>query len=196
MKRPKPSYRERYRTDPAYRAAMLEAMRLAYAADKRWGSLKVSLRRFRLTLDQYHSMQEQQDFCCYLCGEFLPLCIDHNHATSAVRRLLCSGCNSGLGGFKDNPDVLMRAAVYCATIGIVPSVDKTMRDGYFIGLFEHTPRNVYSGERHHSRRLTREIAGMIRQRALSGECCAALGREFGVSDQAILAVRNGKTWRH
>ncbi len=38
--------------------------------------------------------------------------IDHDHSTGKVRGLLCSCCNTGIGMFKDNPDVLDRAAFY------------------------------------------------------------------------------------
>ena len=38
--------------------------------------------------------------------------IDHCHTTGAVRGILCSTCNKGLGQFKDNPKLLRRAAKY------------------------------------------------------------------------------------
>jgi hypothetical protein len=52
---------------------------------------------------------------CDICGGVptgIGLCIDHDHETGMVRGLLCNGCNIGLGGFRDNPRLLIRAADY------------------------------------------------------------------------------------
>ena len=43
------------------------------------------------------------------------LCRDHNHKTGAQRGLLCTNCNLGLGNFKDNPELLLRAIEYLKT---------------------------------------------------------------------------------
>jgi hypothetical protein len=40
------------------------------------------------------------------------LVIDHDHLTGAVRGRLCVRCNTGLGKFLDNPDMLRRAVCY------------------------------------------------------------------------------------
>jgi hypothetical protein len=49
---------------------------------------------------------------CWICGSTLRLCIDHDHTTVEVRGLLCSGCNSALGHFKDNKESMMKAVEY------------------------------------------------------------------------------------
>ncbi len=41
-----------------------------------------------------------------------PLCVDHNHETGNVRKLLCHHCNRALGLLQDNPHLLARAADY------------------------------------------------------------------------------------
>lgn len=39
-------------------------------------------------------------------------CIDHDHITGEVRGILDTRCNVGLGHFRDNVDLLMRARDY------------------------------------------------------------------------------------
>ena len=57
---------------------------------------------------------DRQDGRCAICREpaagDLALAEDHDHATGAIRGLLCSRCNNGLGSFRDDPE-LLRSAV-------------------------------------------------------------------------------------
>lgn len=79
-------------------------------------------RNYGITLDIYLKMCKEQNDKCYLCnGEGfvmdktkhkLKLVVDHDHKTGKVRKLLCHNCNRALGLFKDNPDVLNKAAIY------------------------------------------------------------------------------------
>lgn len=79
----------------------------------KWMSLQRGLRKFGLTLDQYHAKQESQDFACYICGDDSGvLCLDHNHVTNTIRKLLCNPCNKALGYFKDDPQLVRAAAAY------------------------------------------------------------------------------------
>ena len=45
-------------------------------------------------------------------GRVKRLTVDHNHETNTIRGLLCSNCNTGLGMFSDNPELLIAAAEY------------------------------------------------------------------------------------
>ena len=57
-------------------------------------------------------MLESQDGLCAICKAAPSVHVDHDHATGAVRALLCFNCNGGLGQFKDDPELLHAAAYY------------------------------------------------------------------------------------
>lgn len=81
-----------------------------------------SLRKnFGLSLAQYHEMFDAQNGVCANClepehetrnGKVKWLAVDHCHGTGEVRGLLCHDCNRGIGCFRDNPDLLRKAADY------------------------------------------------------------------------------------
>ncbi len=71
-------------------------------------------RRYDLTHETYLQMLKEQDNKCAICGNSFtgsPY-VDHCHTTGKVRGLLCSTCNTGLGGFKDDPTILENAIKY------------------------------------------------------------------------------------
>lgn len=72
------------------------------------------IKLYGLELGAYLQMERQQGGRCAVCGQeqTMTLYIDHDHATGAVRGLLCSGCNFGLGHFGDSPERLELAAAY------------------------------------------------------------------------------------
>ncbi len=69
-------------------------------------------RVYGLSIEEYNSLYERQNFKCAICEEVKDLFVDHNHVTNKVRGLLCSQCNSGLGFFMDSPTVIKRAEGY------------------------------------------------------------------------------------
>lgn len=74
------------------------------------------LRKFNITDTEYDQLLENQDGKCAICGNTNRsgnrLAVDHNHDTGEVRELLCHRCNTGIGLFEDNSDLLERARNY------------------------------------------------------------------------------------
>lgn len=65
-------------------------------------------------------MLDAQDGLCWICriklttktGTTETICVDHCHKTGKRRALLCRRCNSGLGMFKDDAEIVFRASIY------------------------------------------------------------------------------------
>ena len=71
-------------------------------------------RRYGLVPGQYDDLMREQSGLCRICRQASDreLCVDHHHETGAIRGLLCHACNSGLGMFRDSPEMLARAIQY------------------------------------------------------------------------------------
>ena len=74
-------------------------------------------RTYGITLAQYTQMLIFQKYRCAICDIHQNalnrnLDIDHCHKTGRVRGLLCFGCNVGLGKFKDDEKLLLKAVRY------------------------------------------------------------------------------------
>ena len=72
--------------------------REAYAADPRKQRDRWLRKTYGITLEQYEIMAEVQDYRCAICaapdsGWVHGWHVDHDHATGAVRGLLCQTCN-------------------------------------------------------------------------------------------------------
>ena len=76
--------------------------------------LEQRTKKFGMTVEEHNNMLLIQNGVCKICGGIgqRELAIDHNHVTKKVRALLCTRCNIGLGYFKDNPELLKKAASY------------------------------------------------------------------------------------
>jgi len=69
--------------------------------------------RYGMAPGDYERLLAEQGGACAICSSSdLLLVVDHCHVSLAVRALLCSPCNVGLGQMKDDPDRLMAAAAY------------------------------------------------------------------------------------
>jgi hypothetical protein len=79
-------------------------------------------RLYGITALEYNTLFQKQEGVCAICGTSTPtlnhnetrpnLYVDHCHTSGAVRGLLCGKCNSGLGQFNDNPELLQAAITY------------------------------------------------------------------------------------
>ena len=87
-----------------------------YSGLERWDA--IIRRTYGITLSEYDEMLEKQGGGCAICGASTDvvsgrrLAIDHCHDSNKVRGVLCSSCNQGLGLYKDNPRLLIKAAEY------------------------------------------------------------------------------------
>lgn len=78
-------------------------------------------KNFGITIERYAEMLKAQSGVCAICaqpetairnGKLKMLAVDHCHAGSGIRGLLCQDCNLGIGRFADDPDRLRAAAAY------------------------------------------------------------------------------------
>ena len=94
----------RYHTKPSTKKAHARA------------TLKHSLKRYGLTVEQYQAMHDEQSGRCALCKqpEEPPhrLAVDHCPTTGKVRALLCRSCITWLGLFRDSEELLMVVGRY------------------------------------------------------------------------------------
>lgn len=69
----------------------------------------------RINLEQYREMLASQHGVCAICKSppnRRMLHIDHDHQTGNIRALLCHGCNTGLGLFREDSALLTAAIEY------------------------------------------------------------------------------------
>ena len=73
--------------------------------------------KYGLTPEGFEALKASQNYLCRLCT--VPLAndlyggvVDHDHNTGAVRGVLCTQCNVGLGNLKDSAEILQRAIEY------------------------------------------------------------------------------------
>jgi len=67
---------------------------------------------YNLSLEDYENLLLKQDNKCQICEKEKKLVVDHCHNSGKVRGLLCYGCNTSLGQFKDDTSLLRRAITY------------------------------------------------------------------------------------
>jgi Recombination endonuclease VII len=87
-------------------------------------------RTFGILADEFDELLAKQGGGCAICGvkpeRAASLHLDHDHVTGKVRAILCLSCNQGIGKFRDDPELLERAARYLrgdAAGGLVAGAD-------------------------------------------------------------------------
>ena len=100
-----------------------------YHAQKKWDNKNPEKRaakmrnyfmriKYNLTIEKYDQLFKSQNGVCKICkkpetaiknGTLARLSVDHDHVTGAIRGLLCSKCNHGLGNFEDSIENLESA---------------------------------------------------------------------------------------
>ncbi len=73
--------------------------------------------KYGVSCEDYKNLMEKANNSCEICGTTEcatgnGLAIDHCHSTGKVRGILCQACNTALGSFRDDPDLIQRAINY------------------------------------------------------------------------------------
>jgi hypothetical protein len=76
-------------------------------------------RKYGVSQEQFAAMLISQGGACAICGATEAggrgtFHVDHCHSLGTVRGLLCHNCNVGLGHFRDDTALLLRASNYLA----------------------------------------------------------------------------------
>jgi len=74
-------------------------------------------RVYSISVEQYDQLLQSQGNGCAICGTKScssprHLAVDHDHTTGKIRGILCQFCNTALGKFKDDPNILKKAIDY------------------------------------------------------------------------------------
>ena len=103
--RENPKRRAAYQAEYRNRPERKRAMRDAYYR-----------RTYGISADEVDEMLDAQHGRCAICRDkperLASMHIDHDHEQGHLRGLLCLSCNQGLGQFRDDPTLLLRAIVY------------------------------------------------------------------------------------
>lgn len=99
-------HRKRYAENPERHKAITRKNQRLYTAKKH-----------NLSESDLEELYDLEGHSCAICGIHENdygkyLAIDHCHSTGRVRGLLCTNCNTGLGNFRDDLSLLLRAVDY------------------------------------------------------------------------------------
>lgn len=92
-----------------------ETARLRRQANPLYERTKMLRQKYGMTPQAFEALLHQQQNKCAICAtpfEEARPGVDHDHATGAVRGILCDRCNMGIGQFRDDPALARAAAEY------------------------------------------------------------------------------------
>lgn len=79
-------------------------------------------RTYGITIEEYEALISKQGNGCAICGSVetkvhasgtvFRFSVDHCHESGKIRGILCMTCNRGIGLFRDNAQLLRKAADY------------------------------------------------------------------------------------
>lgn len=99
--------RNKWRSVGLGRVKALERHREYYSSHKREEKDSRLRRTYGISIEDYESLLEKQNFKCYFCeithSIERPLHVDHDHETKRVRGLLCLSHNQAIAKFGDSP---------------------------------------------------------------------------------------------
>lgn len=88
---------------------------------------------YGITLEEFEILEKSQEGVCAICkktetwvrdGKVFRLSVDHCHDTGKIRGLLCKACNTGIGYFLHDPELLQAAIRYLKHPPAAPFVGK------------------------------------------------------------------------
>ncbi len=96
-------------------------------------ALKSKLYKYSISIEDLNKLElaqtdDNNNIICAICFQILETYhIDHDHLINKVRGLLCSSCNTFLGAFNDDPNLLLKAEAYIRKSILIWS-QETMED--------------------------------------------------------------------
>lgn len=104
---------QKYRTQHYFRSEDYRQKRIKKA------TVNSRKRKYGISEDQFQVLLESQNYCCAICSIHLDNSkfslrgqLDHCHKEGTIRGVLCGQCNTALGLFKDNKNILLEAISY------------------------------------------------------------------------------------
>lgn len=71
------------------------------------------VQKYGISKFRYDEILLEQNKRCAICSVNLDKpCLDHDHVTGTIYKFLCTACNTGLGFFGENKDLLQKAIDY------------------------------------------------------------------------------------